>query len=1137
MNGNLIASSTTMDDDEGFVIPVVGQEMYFIRVFGDDMENVYDLELENFPVPVPSAVVLDPASDNGMMNNDGITSDTTPNFLIQADLTDFNNMGIDLLDAAQAAAGNVPGAGVEVRFVNTADGTATMAFASPLAGSTSLWSITAPALTEGTWLVSARALIVDGQMVNALDHSQLSVPGSVTIDISPVNGSIPVLLESSDAGMLNNDGVTNIREPAFNGAADPGAKVDLLATNVDTGTVQIVGMGVANQLGQWEITSEPLADATYDITAQYADLAGNIITSAATQITIDTVAPNTPFLDLLTDSGRSDADNITNDTTPTLSVTANDTTNGGNNPLPNDIKYRIYLRPDGNAGLDEQLIVDSFADLGNFTTGGFFTHTLAALPDGVHNFKLEVEDRAGNISADFLLDVTVDATAPTKFFGDPAIADDGLQGDSDSGIAGLNATFADRITSDTTPSFWGFAEADSVLRAFVNTPAGMVQIGQTVAQPFDGNAAFPNGRWELTSSISLNDPVLGLTDGLRQIVITGEDVAGNLSTEMTLDIFLDTLAPQVTNVQYADLRSVFGPKPSDGPTPLSDTLLVTYTDAGARVAPFNYEAVNPTLALDPSSYRAVGDHNGELLIDSVNFVASNNVANGVEYVVELVFAQYLPDDRIEITVFDSIADDAGNALDGDLRGNQPGEAVVLLPSGDGVPGGDFKARFTVDSRPEIGTWAAGSVYVDTNGNFRFDPENADDTNEDIVYEFGHPSDDVFAGNFAGLGEELVADGFDKLAAYGDVGNPSNGVNFRWLIDITNDGVADLVIPDPQNVNGLPVAGRFDADAANGDEVGLFTGNTWWFDTDHDFNVDLQLPTNQRGLPIVGDFDGDGFDDLGTYFEQEDRFEFDLTGGVPNGWDGVVDQFVYFGFAGVRERPVAADMDLDGVDDVGLWVPDRAGQAPSETADWYMLISDGNSLFDRVVNDIDTGLPTIEFTPKPFAADLFAQFGDEFALPIVGNFDPPVGRALPVGELTNSLNPTDVNSDNLVAPLDALIVINMLDDSDAVSHALSTGMYPDVDADGAISPRDALIVLNELNGIAQAPLSIVVEPNDGGSVVEEDVVVETTTAATAPAVALSVPQESDDDESRSTRSQSPLDNILGDIAEDVTQYWN
>src|SRR4029078_999076 len=134
---------------------------------------------------------------------------------------------------------------------------------------------------------------------------------------------------------------------------------------------------------------------------------------------------------------------------------------------------------------------------------------------------------------------------------------------------------------------------------------------------------------------------------------------------------------------------------------------------------------------------------------------------------------------------DHLVDDVGNALDGESDAAEPAVVPIMphFPSGDGQPGGDFGARFTVDSRPEVGTWAAGTVYVDTNGNTSFDPTNLDYVNRDIIYAFGQgsagangasfASDDFFAGNFA-LG--AAADGFDKLAAYGSTGP---GISGGW----------------------------------------------------------------------------------------------------------------------------------------------------------------------------------------------------------------------------------------------------------------------------------------------------------------------------------------------------------------------
>ncbi len=103
---------------------------------------------------------------------------------------------------------------------------------------------------------------------------------------------------------------------------------------------------------------------------------------------------------------------------------------------------------------------------------------------------------------------------------------------------------------------------------------------------------------------------------------------------------------------------------------------------------------------------------------------------------------------LPLTVSDALIDPACNHLGWRVECRRAAGETHLFPTGDGVPGGDFVARFTIDSRPELGVWAAGNIWVDTNGNFVFDPQNFDYTNRDIVYMMGYTSDDVFAGNFA-----------------------------------------------------------------------------------------------------------------------------------------------------------------------------------------------------------------------------------------------------------------------------------------------------------------------------------------------------------------------------------------------------
>jgi uncharacterized linocin/CFP29 family protein len=745
------------------------------------------------------------------------------------------------------------------------------------------------------------------------------------------------------------------------------------------------------------------------------------------------------------DTGRSELDNVTRDNTPVIFFRLDDgillhdlpgSATAGNPPdeviaIPfNSARtaatttpgFRVAIFDEGENGGQQvgatpqtpigyaRQVVRNGAVVEGVYVFDFDTDALDpafTLSDGSHFLSARVQmidpatpAQAGWGPRSALLEIVVDTTDPPVSFGFPNVAGDGLHQTGDTGIPNQPATYVDRITSDTTPTFWGIAEANAVIRVYADLnnngvldPATDLLLGKTVALPTDGTSQHPDGQWTLTSPINLNDPAyFPVLDRTRTLFVTAEDLAGNVSSpdsEDMLRIFLDTRGPQVSDIDIlGDNYDLFDPKPStSGPTPLVLGLDIDFTDQPLRNAQFVYPAVNPILATTPGNYILVGDANGIIPIKSIELI-DTTVAGGLgRTTIRLHFFKALPDDRYTLTVSDRIADNAGNALDGESHAREPLE-TVLFPSGDGVPGGDFVARFTIDSRPEVATYAAGSVWVDTNGNGVFDPTNADRTNRDIVYTFGFTSDDLFVGNFA-AGVEARADGFDKLAAYGKAGG-----QFRWLIDVNNDGVPDLNVPEPAQINGLPVAGRFDGNNQNGDEVGLYSagttnGSTWYFDTNHDFKVDTSLKSQLHGVPFVGDFDGDGYDDLATW--QDDTFQFDLANGALRGWDGIVDASVTFrfGFIGVRERPVAADLDQDGYDDIGLWVPDRSGVAPIESSEWYILVSNGTTLFNRIVNDPDLGVPTIYFKPEPFGPDQFVQFGDAYAMPLLGNFDPPV----------------------------------------------------------------------------------------------------------------------------------------------------
>lgn len=325
------------------------------------------------------------------------------------------------------------------------------------------------------------------------------------------------------------------------------------------------------------------------------------------------------------------------------------------------------------------------------------------------------------------------------------------------------------------------------------------------------------------------------------------------------------LRPQVSNVYItghgpADPQpfNLFGEKPTNatqGPTPLVNSLTLSFMDQPPRagIQAGSYPALDPAIAANPGEYLVVGDNTGIIPVSSVivNDVAPT-VGNVATATVTLVFAQPLPDDRYTVTIRDSLLDPSGNALAGGSNASQPNGGPTF-PSGLGNAAADFVGRFTVDSRPELGVGSAGTVYIDLNENFAFDPvnKNNDQTNADKAFFFGIQSDTAFAGRFAAPG--AAPTGFSKIGAYG---RDSTG-QFRWLLDTNDDGVADYSAYSGLQVDGFPVAGEFGQIDPNHtsrrDTIGLFDGNgAWYLDTNGDNNIEtgdqIVRVNGMRGYP-------------------------------------------------------------------------------------------------------------------------------------------------------------------------------------------------------------------------------------------------------------------------------------------------
>ena len=721
-------------------------------------------------------------------------------------------------------------------------------------------------------------------------------------------------------------------------------------------------------------------------------------------------------------------------------------------------------------------------NFGNTTTNNLFGP--AALTNGSHflTARVEIIDPAAtpgpvNVQARGIrstpLEIIVDAEAPTAAFGDLVSIVDGLHPSSDSSVPGIAPTISDRVTNDTTPAFWGTAEANSIVRAYLDVDASGtisgsdILLGQAVAVPNDGGDQAPFGQWQLTSTIDLNSPLVltalvSSRDGLRRILISAEDTAGNLAMpaaaatpQLSLDIFIDTQGPQLIDpdnggalqtIQIANPAplgpansinsyNLFAVKPANaaqGPTPLVSGLTIHIRDLPARVIPFIYQAIQapplagsiiPPLAsvsplagapaiaalapipvpggasaLNPADFSVIGDANGPIPILSAYFVpvaAPGPAASPALGYIVLTFhsaaaGDFLPDDRFTLNIRDTLVDPANNALDGENQGLSVPAGNLFTPTGDGKPGGSFVARFTVDSRPEAATFGQGGIFVDANGNWTFDPGANDASNRDLTFQFGIDTDFIFSGRHS-AGQTLATrttNGFDKLAAYGRISGA-----YRWLLDTNDDGVADQNIPQATGFtvagitfagNGIPFAGNFVGAAGSADEIGIFDGVNWFLDTAAPFNqitpADTAFTGTLRGLPLTGDFDGDGLTDLAVHSASANRFQFDYA--AVAGLAGTVEATINHGYSGVLERPIAGDLNLDGITDIGLAVPNQDGVSTNSLFSWYVLQSTGAPA-PGTPNNLNHS-----FSPLPLGPDLFRQFGNNLAVPMLANYDPP-----------------------------------------------------------------------------------------------------------------------------------------------------
>jgi hypothetical protein len=231
----------------------------------------------NTTVPTGGTPDLVAAFDSGVSNADNITNVTAPSFTVALGPGVASGDTVELLLNGASLAHPV------LHTVTTNEVTA---------GSVTL-AVTAGDLgTDGTKVIAA-------QFSDGFGNSSISSALTITLDTTAPSGGTPDLVTASDSGVFSTDNVTNVTTPGFTVALGTGVVagdiVELLLNGASLAH-PVLHTVTANDVTAGSVTlavtaGDLGADGNKAIAAKFSDAAGNVSTTAALTITLDTVAP------------------------------------------------------------------------------------------------------------------------------------------------------------------------------------------------------------------------------------------------------------------------------------------------------------------------------------------------------------------------------------------------------------------------------------------------------------------------------------------------------------------------------------------------------------------------------------------------------------------------------------------------------------------------------------------------------------------------------------------------------------------------------------------------------------------------------------------------------------------------------
>lgn len=641
INGVDYAPTVTADGNWTLTLPGLANDSYSYTVTATNTAGTSSSINGQFVIdntPPTTTVALSAATDSGVLG-DFITNNETPVFTGQTK----------------------PGATITL----TIDGQ----------------THTVVADNQGNWEVAVTTPLNTGThsyTVSITDLAQnVSTPlnGSLDIQNGNMTGLVTGGLDADSNTADKGDIITSNKTPNFSGTAPAGVTVIVTINGKTYKTV-------ADQHGNWKLAiTSPLSDGDHHYAIALEDIAGNQSSPITGKVTID--SESHLQLNGLSDETNSGAkaDNITNNTTPTLTGTA-------------EANAAITLTIDGN-----RYITTANAD-------GKWTISLTnALTDGDYHYTVTATDSAGNTtSATGAL--AIDTTAPDRLTG-------GLDATSETGAAGS------QLTNQTTPIFSGATESGATVTLMIN--------GKTYT-----TTAGDNGKWSIT--LPKADQ---LADGSYSYTITVADVSGNVSgVQVNGDITVQNTPPSANAGLHAESDSGVT---DDRVTNNTQPTLSGKTTPGASVVVI-YAGVNYPVSVDASGYWTFrvpatltdGDYAYQVL-------ATDNAGNESRYDGTFTIDTAPPDapaaalavsadsgvkgddiTHIKNPTFTGTAEANAtviltiNGKDYTAKAGSDGVWTITLPVGHSLPDGTYQYSVVAqDAAGNTSAPAAGSVTINT----------------------------------------------------------------------------------------------------------------------------------------------------------------------------------------------------------------------------------------------------------------------------------------------------------------------------------------------------------------------------------------------------------------------------------------